>query len=260
MAICLDISVIWGGYGNTIKFVKGKTLRVLVPYLIVGLFLCILQDRDMGQMLDGISHLWFLLVIFECYMLGKAIECVLHLPESKWKVLITLLILFFILIPYRLPDMQFLCLSRLISYFPYYLIGMLASKFDFKRIVKYRNKLLMLITSLILLFVLQQIFVKRGLITAAIGISFVILIFTYVRLLNIPKLPLLIKSLDKCSMGIYIVHHILIQELITTSLFRDLASEYYYSFPCVFFFFIILISWGIIWGAKKNKYSKYIIG
>lgn len=36
------------------KFVKDKTLKVLVPYAIVGLFLCFLQDRDISQIMNGI--------------------------------------------------------------------------------------------------------------------------------------------------------------------------------------------------------------
>ena len=32
------INEIWGGYSDNVKFVKDKTLRVLVPYVIVGLF------------------------------------------------------------------------------------------------------------------------------------------------------------------------------------------------------------------------------
>lgn len=57
----MDINEIWGGYSDNVKFVKDKTQRVLVPYAIVGLFLCLLQDRDISQMLNGISHLWFLM-------------------------------------------------------------------------------------------------------------------------------------------------------------------------------------------------------
>lgn len=41
-------------------FVLCKTKRVLLPYLIVGVFLCLLQDRDMELMLYGVSHLWVL--------------------------------------------------------------------------------------------------------------------------------------------------------------------------------------------------------
>lgn len=56
-----------GGDDDNIKFVKDKAARVLIPYCVIGLSLCILQNRDVGQMLNGISHLWFLLAIFECY-------------------------------------------------------------------------------------------------------------------------------------------------------------------------------------------------
>lgn len=249
-----------GGYDDNIKFVKDKAARVLIPYCVIGLSLCILQNRDVGQMLNGISHLWFLLAIFECYILGKAIEGVLLIPERKRQVLMVMLLLFLILVPYRIPEVRFLCLSRIVTYFPYYLIGMLASKIDFGTLTKYKSKVLGLILMLMLLFVFQQIYVKRGIVTATFGVYLVLLSFTYVRLLNIPKLHSWMISLDKCSMGIYIVHHILIQELITISVFRSLATEYCYIFPCVLFISVTIISWGIVWSAKKNKYSKYIIG
>ena len=70
-------------------------------------------------MLNGISHLWFLLAIFECYILGKAIEGVLLIPERKRQVLMVMLLLFLILVPYRIPEVRFLCLSRIVTYFPY---------------------------------------------------------------------------------------------------------------------------------------------
>lgn len=113
------------------KFVKDKALRVLVPYTIVGLFLCLLQDRDILQMLNGISHLWFLMTIFECYVLGKLFNIILRLQERKVQIVMGGLVLFIVLIPYMIPEVQFLCLSYIIKYFPFYLLGMLASKMNF---------------------------------------------------------------------------------------------------------------------------------
>ena len=113
------------------KFVKDKTLRVLVPYAIVGLFLCLLQDRDIAQMLNGISHLWFLMTIFECYVLGKLVDTVLKMQERKVQIVMVGLALFIILIPYRIPVIKFLCLSNIVKYFPFYMLGMLASKMNF---------------------------------------------------------------------------------------------------------------------------------
>ena len=249
-----------GGYSDNVKFVKDKTQRVLVPYAIVGLFLCLLQDRDISQMLNGISHLWFLMTIFECYVLGKLVDTVLKMQERKVQIVMVGLALFIILIPYRIPVIKFLCLSNIVKYFPFYMLGMLASKMNFGMYTKYKAKTLVLIIILLLSFALQQVYIKKTPITMLLGVSIVSFIFIYARCLNIPKLPSWVKSLDKCSMGIYIVYHILIQELITISVFRSLATEYCYIFPCVLFISVTIISWGIVWSAKKNKYPKYIIG
>lgn len=254
------ISELGGGYDDTVKFIKGKWQRVLMPYIIVGAFLCLLQHRNIGQMLNGISHLWFLLTIFECYLFGRVVEPVLHMTEHKRQCLIAILILFIILAPYRLPSIRFLSLSQFVSYFPFYLIGMLASKVNFGIFAKYKSKMLTLIILLVLLFALQQVYIKRGLITVFFGISLVSMMFAYARLLNIPELPSWLISLDKCSMGIYIVHHIIIQELITMGVFRSLATDYYHIFPCVLFIVVTMTSWMITWATKKNRYSKYILG
>lgn len=151
-----------GGYSDNVKFVKDKTLRVLVPYAIVGLFLCLLQDRDISQMLNGISHLWFLMTIFECYVLGKLVDTVLKMQERKVQLVMGGLVLFIVLIPYRIPLMQFLCLSNIIKYFPFYMLGMLASKMNFGKYTKYKAKTLVLII-ILLLFLRCNKYISRKL-------------------------------------------------------------------------------------------------
>ena len=249
-----------GGYSNNVKFVKDKTLRVLAPYAIVGLFLCLLQDRDISQMLNGISHLWFLMTIFECYVLGKLVDTVLRMQEGKVQLVIGGLVLFIVLIPYRIPEMQFLCLSNIIKYFPFYMLGMLASKMNFGMYTKYKAKTLVLIIILLLFFALQQVYIKKTPITMLLGVSIVSFIFIYARCSNIPKLPSWVKSLDKCSMGIYIVHHIVIQEMNPCFPFHKLAVNYYYAYPIFQFFIVTGVSWFFVAVCQNLKYSKYILG
>lgn len=256
----MDINEFGGGYSDNVKFVKDKTLRVLVPYAIVGLFLCLLQDRDISQMLNGISHLWFLMTIFECYVLGKLLDTVLKMQERKVQLVMGGLVLFIVLIPYRIPLMQFLCLSNIIKYFPFYMLGMLASKMNFGKYTKYKAKTLVLIIILLLFFALQQVYIKKTSITMLLGVSIVSFIFIYARCLNIPKLPSWVTSLDKCSMGIYIVHHIVIQEMNSIAFFHVYAGEHYYSYPILQFVAITIVCWSMVAVCKKNKYSKYILG
>ena len=234
---------------------KDKTLRVLAPYAIVGLFLCLLQDRDISQMLNGISHLWFLMTIFECYVLGKLVDMVLRMQERKVQLVMGGLVLFIVLIPYRIPRMQFLCLSNIIKYFPFYMLGMLASKMNFGKYTKYKAKTLVLIIILLLFFALQQVYIKKTPITMLLAF-----IFIYARCLNIPKLPSWVKSLDKCSMGIYIVHHIVIQEMNPCFPFHEWAVNHYYVYPILQFFIVTGVSWSFVAVCQNFKYSKYILG
>ena len=249
-----------GGYSDNVKFVKDKTLRVLVPYAIVGLFLCLLQDRDISQMLNGISHLWFLMTIFECYVLGMLVDTVLKVQERKVQIVMGGLVLFIVLVPYRIPVVQFLCLSNIIKYFPFYMLGMLASKMNFGKYTKYKANTLVLIIILLLFFALQQVYVKKTLITMSLGFSIVSLIFIYARCLNIPKLPSLVTSLDKCSMGIYIVHHIVIQVINPCFPFHELAVNHYYAYPILQFFIVTGVSWLFVAVCQNFKYSKYVLG
>ena len=249
-----------GGYSDNIEFAKNKVMRVLLPYVIVGLFLCFLQDRDIGQMLDGISHLWFLLTIFECYVLGKALSVVIRMKKLHRQMMIVVLMLFIILVPYRLPEVRFLCLSRLVAYFPYYMTGMLICNMDFGALAKYKNLLLLIGVLLVVLFAVQQVYFNKRPITMFWGVAIVALTFTYARLLNIPKLPSWVVSLDKCSMGIYIVHHIVIQEMNGVVLIHGYACEYYYLSHLLQFVAVTILSWLFVAICRRCEYSKYILG
>lgn len=249
-----------GGYSDNVKFVNDKVNRVLIPYVIVGLFLCFLQDREISQMLNGISHLWFLLTIFECYILGKALSSVLWIKEKNRLLVMALLMLLVILASYKIPKVQFLCLSNLITYYSYYMIGMMACKINFGSLTKYKNQILLIGALLVVLFAMQQVYFNRKLVTVALGSAIVFLMFTFARSLNIQKLPFWVVSLDKCSMGIYIVHHIVIQEINGIGIFHDYACLYYYIYPLLQFMVVTALSWLFVAICKRYKYSKYILG
>lgn len=249
-----------GGYNNVSKFIQNKAVRVLAPYMIVGIFLCFLQHRDFTQMLDGISHLWFLLVIFECYVLGKLMEAILWMSSKRRRILMVVAIMFFLFLSHRFYFIQVLGISKLMIYFPYYVVGMLICKVNFVEYRNYQKYQLSLILVLLVLFALEQYFFCKRLLTVALGLCVVLCSFSYFRSLEIKSLPGWMKSLDKCSMGIYIVHHILIQEMNKTAYFYDVAVTHYYLYPVTQFIGITLVSWGFVALCRKSKYSKYILG
>lgn len=58
-----------GKYDDTKRFLRGKTKRLLSPYLIWGLLLCVIfpNVEHIEKLADGISHLWFLLMLFDIF-------------------------------------------------------------------------------------------------------------------------------------------------------------------------------------------------
>lgn len=250
----------WGGYNNVSKFIQNKAVRVLAPYVIVGIFLCFLQHRDFSQMLDGISHLWFLLVIFECYVLGKLIEAILWMSSKRRRILMVVAIMFFLFLSHRFYFIQVLGISKLMIYFPYYIVGMLICKVNFAEYRNYQKYQLSLILVLLILFALEQYFFSKRLITVVLGMCVVLCTFCYFRSFEIAFLPGWMKSLDKCSMGIYIVHHILIQEINGITYFHEIATTHYYIYPIFQFILITMASWCLVALCRKYKYSKYVLG
>lgn len=249
-----------GGYNNVSKFIQNKAVRVLVPYVIIGVFLCLLQHRDFTQMLDGISHLWFLLVIFECYVLGKLMEAIIWMSSKKQNILMSVAIMFFLFVSHRFYFIQILGISKLMIYFPYYIVGMLICNANFAEHKNFQKYQLPLIITLLVLFALEQYFFSKRLLTVVLGMCVVLCSFSYFRSLDIKSVPGWMKSLDKCSMGIYIVHHILIQEMNGISYFREIATTHYYIYPIIQFLIITIVSWGFVALCRKNKYSKYVLG
>ena len=79
-----------GGYEKLVKFTKDKFLRVMLPYFIVGIIIVIVQKEPVRFLFNGISHLWFLMTIFECYLFGRIIDFVLR-TDYKWRIFLLFL-------------------------------------------------------------------------------------------------------------------------------------------------------------------------
>ena len=59
-----------GKYKDNMAFLRNKARRLMVPYLFWGVVLLLLfPDKHASDMLTGISHLWFLLMLFGLFLL-----------------------------------------------------------------------------------------------------------------------------------------------------------------------------------------------
>lgn len=211
-------------------------------------------------MLNGVSHLWFLVVIFECYMLGKVAEPIVRMRRKEQKILFVAIVLFTIYVPYHIAGIRIIGLSFLLKYFPFYVLGMMGATVEFTIVERYRKEICIFLCLSVIFLLLAQILFRHPVLSNLIGLAAVTSFFACMRVLQMKPLPNWVNSLDKCSMGIYIVHHILIQEMNGISYFREIATTHYYIYPIIQFLIITIVSWGFVALCRKNKYSKYVLG
>lgn len=102
------------------KLCKKKSLRLLLPMIIFGIFYIFLFEPyyfSVMHLIEGAGHLWFLPMLFECFIIGW---CLLKLRLlSVW--LLSLLFLVAVFRPSELP----LRLSYTLYYLPFFMLGYL---------------------------------------------------------------------------------------------------------------------------------------
>ena len=122
-----------------------------------------------------------------------------------------------------------------------------------------REEVVVTICSLLIMIVIAVLFKIDGLLRI-FGLIFVVSFFALFR--NFPNINIsaITISLDKCSMGIYIVHHILIQEMNSINVFYNLMAVNNILYPIIQFVVITAVSWLIVYILKKNSWGKYFVG
>lgn len=169
----------------------------------------------MSQLLYGISHLWFLLALMMIFTIA-------HLSRRYWmglsiKGMLGLIALFFMISPLvSKSGIALLALPATAYYLPAFFSGIFCSKYidKLKELVVKNRKLIKISTFAL---VSAQLFICFSLIPSSIQSQltklFSLLIIASLWMLCFDKkwnTPSAIHSLDVNSMGIYIIHHILL--------------------------------------------------
>jgi len=229
------------------------------PTGLVGILIVFVQKQPVYSLLYGISHLWFLMAIFECYIAGRLIDGILK-GGTKYKLLFLLFCFVLITIQGRYSiNIWVLTIKQFCQYFPFYAIGMILGSFNLYRHKFVRVEVVSTICSLLIMIVIAVFFKMDGLLRI-FGLIFVVSIFVLFR--NFPNINIsaITLSLDKCSMGIYIVHHVLIQKINRINCCYLLMKTHVISYPIILFVVITTVSWLIVYILKKNSWGKYFVG
>lgn len=227
-----------------------------MPYILVGLFIVLLQHHSILSILLGISHLWFLLAIFERYVFFRLVDFI-YTSNRRLYLIILLYAVFFIYMWHPVGETHIKSFFWLAAYFH---TGIVLSRIPKEKIPFSRKTLsIFLIVCLVAYAAVVFTFYKRP-ISLVIALGIIILIFLLLGSVKRNLMKQWIIKLDAASMGIYIIHHILIQEMNTLPIMKDMVVDYYYIYPFAQFIIILTLSYLIVKFLSRYSWSKYIIG
>ena len=254
-----------GKYHNLLSFIKGKTLRLLIPYFVWSLFIIYLipgSGQRLSGMLYGINHLWFLLMLFELFLI-VSIANVGSLLESSSKnvdVLIFALSFFPVFFTKYILDSHYpLALELTMKYLPVFLLGYYIAKYSILERMSSLLKGSLLIVGGGILCILTSNDIDLNsewfaFASALVGLSLMAMVKSCSLSVSF------VSWLDASCMGIYLLNQIVIYYLLLNDGFRHWANQHEYIGPLVIF----VISFGLPLLMTKLlgnfKWSRYIIG
>lgn len=255
-----------GKYKDNMAFVKNKVRRLMVPYLFWGVVLLLLfPDKHASDMFIGISHLWFLLMLFGLFLL---VHFTYPFLRSLTPFRLTLLVcLSFLLYPLGLKfhfATNYFCIDRILMYLPYFLVGG-GSYLLSTSLKKLRHALPATLILLVVLFLLTTYVLPSvpSLVIYPIQYLFVcmFLVCCFSYFSQLPPAVLHFRgldSLDRCSMGIYILHHILIAFPLQWPAVRAVMNGYWWLCPWLMFLVVYALSWVLTAALLRTRLSVVI--
>lgn len=257
-----------GKYPTWGNLLQKKGVRILLPYFVFGLFFMAITGNWQPFILlnGGYWHLWFLPMLFWCFIIGYGIYKI----ELKIYAEIILLLICFCgtFTPNFLP--KWLGLQHITHWFYWFYLGILIFKYK-EKIHVFLNKYKLHWISFILYSAITY-FKPIGYCEKCWYGYFVItgLLISIIYLMdkvnwNKFKLTSIILKFSTYSFGIYILHNWIALMLISNTskqLFglTTLATNHIILFPLCFSILTLLISYGLSLCMIKTRIGKFLIG
>lgn len=231
---------------------------MLVPYITVGLCVCVWQHIEFTQMIygRGFVHLWFLLTIFECYVLFRIIDFVF----TRKRCLIIIIISYVVILISKMYPIHLPHIGLLMYLGPYYATGMALSRLYDMDIMNDARKLLVILLVSVALYIAGVLLIHEQSISYVLALNVIIAIFLYLGTVQKDMMTASMLKLDEASMGIYIFQQIYILAINTIPCVHSFMIHHYFIYPNLLFVVVLPLSYLTVIILKRWNWSKYIIG
>lgn len=223
-------------YRDVVKTFWNKFDRLVIPLIFVKFICPYFHLKSIGTLGVAEVHVWFLYVLFAFFVFG-----LLTYRINKMALVYFSVVLYLIWIVFDYKGVDLPCNGMAMMKFLLFFVGgyLLNKYMDFIRNdkkFKYFTTLSYVVSVLIGCEYLSLI-------------SFNVLLFSTV--INVSCQNALWKSLDHCSFGIYIIHHILMFALFPLPFFQTLYLEWPLIATVVMFISLLTVSWSMTWMMKR---------
>lgn len=259
-----------GGYNDFLLFVKNKSLRLLLPYVVFSIIMIITTGYTFGlSMLTGFCHLWFLPRLFECFLLTWVLRK--YLKNKAIQVLILLLSFLAIDVILPLPAVL-LGVNYILRWWCWLLLGCFIFDWQsiiFKLLSRFHLWVICFLPYL-LLYVFDPTPYGERTIPLTISVIFAILGMMYLASKICEKQMIgekswqYIDTMSKLSYGLFIFHFWFGPYFLSTAVQRilplkDWAADHIFLFPLLFTLVTIASSFIVTYMLQRNKIGKYLV-
>jgi len=272
-----------GKYTSFWGFTRNKFERLIIPYIIFSVLIALTYNQFkleyFKNFIDGYEHLWFILMLFESFIIARLLACIKNVNQHFWFQAIILIISFIISLAFRFKVTYFLGINFLVNYFVWFWFGyiVLLNKEKLFRLLKYKYVITFIIVWVTLCILIELFCPKHSWgYSNSFGydsvkyLSYFSIVIGIFLLIN-KKIeqgfhaPQWVENLNQCSYGIYIFHCWILFYFFKPSCpvysqIQELATAHYIIFPAIAFVFLFLISLFITKLLLRFRVGRFLLG
>lgn len=255
-----------GKYSDRRAFVLNKIQRILIPYLFWSVFQIMIfpSTTNMGMILRGCLHLWFLLMLFMFFLLSAYTKQIWKNNGGLLFTLYCVSVALKIAPPTITNYFNFLAINSVLSFLVYWIMGIWLSRRKINLSLLSTITLFVIGISLLITFTCWVIYPNCvSSLFRMIGSILVICSLFSGSLYKISRQITsckMVQLINKNSYGIYILHHIIIWWIVQIGTVKIILDEHYVIMPILLFVTVTIISVTISEYIRKSLCIKWMLG
>lgn len=258
-------------YRHPSEVIRNKLVRLLLPYGVWGVFMVTVFPslNSWRDMLYGVSHLWFLLMLFGVFTLTVILQ-LLNAQRFRFTPVLGLsliavgIVAWYVFWKYVNPD-DFLCATRILYYFGAFMVGYLCAKLRVAWVMPGQAWVLLPVALVVMYYLVWHqpvmpysiLLLSKTVCAYAICVSLLI-IFAKTTLSD--RWRSVIQRIEYLSMGIYIFNQIAMDAVFLTPSLHQWFESHWVVGPFVLFLIGFFPPMCLSYVFKKYRSLAWAIG